>query len=84
MNSVYLIRCLWLFHFINFIFLFRRYNPETHDVVGMCKRLEEVFEARFRECPTGDEVIESQPPTPGLLVHHPPPQVSYLKANVLS
>jgi hypothetical protein len=59
--------------------LFRhRYNPETHDVVAMCKKLEEVFEAKFKECPSGDEIIEVPPPPPtaGLLVQHPPSQVS--------
>ena len=67
-----------------------RYNPDTHDVVGMSKKLEEVFEDRFKMCPTGDEALEPPPqivrppppqqpqshPTAGLLVHHPPAQVT--------
>ena len=43
----------------------------------MCKKLEEVFEARFKKCPSGDDPLEPptqvvRPPTAGLLVHHPP------------
>ena len=65
-----------------------RYNPDTHDVVGMAKKLEEVFEERYKNCPTGDEIAEVSPPPvarpatshppAGMLVHHTPSQVSHL------
>jgi hypothetical protein len=52
----------------------------------MAKKLEEVFEERYKNCPTGDEIADvlltpsiprpatSHPPA-GMLVHHTPSQV---------
>lgn len=31
------------------------YNPETHDVVAMARKLEEVFEYRFKNLPNDDD-----------------------------
>jgi len=35
------------------------YNPDTHDVVAMAKKLEEVFEARFKNVPS--DLVEAKP-----------------------
>jgi hypothetical protein len=58
------------------VFPVGRYNHETHEIVGMCKKLEEVFEAKFKNCPT-DDPLDAHPQTSaagsaGLLVHHMP------------
>jgi hypothetical protein len=51
-----------------------RYNPDTHDVVGMCRKLEELFEMKFSGCPSDDPADPANSrPTPvqhGLLVPH--------------
>ncbi|CAB4057481.1 BRD2 [Lepeophtheirus salmonis] len=32
-----------------------KYNPDTHDIVSMARKLSEVFEERFKDCPPDDE-----------------------------
>ena len=38
-----------------------KYNPEGHDVVQMARKLEEVFETRFKSCPPDQDRFELSP-----------------------
>ena len=60
------------------------YNPVTHDVVGMAKKLKQVFEDRFRDCPSEKATVdvdsdEFEPP--GLTVVSPPAKAKLAKAK---
>ncbi|XP_037328574.2 bromodomain-containing protein 4-like isoform X3 [Pungitius pungitius] len=49
-----------------------KYNPPEHDVVGMARKLQDVFEMRFAKMP--DEPEEPAPvPTPSSALHPAPP-----------
>ncbi|KAM6941308.1 bromodomain-containing protein 4-like isoform 1-T2 [Lycodopsis pacificus] len=49
-----------------------KYNPPDHDVVGMARKLQDVFEMRFAKMPD-DEPEEPAPfPTPSSAPQHPP------------
>merc|ERR1711884_770302 len=60
------------------------YNPPDHDVVGMAKKLKQVFEDRFRDCPSEKATVdvdsdEFEPP--GLTVVSPPAKAKLAKAK---
>ncbi|XP_036413426.1 bromodomain-containing protein 3-like isoform X2 [Colossoma macropomum] len=48
-----------------------KYNPPDHDVVGMARKLQEVFEMRFAKMPDEPEDTPA-PPSPSPALHHQP------------
>ena len=61
------------------------YNPVTHDVVGMAKKLKQVFEDRFRDCPSEKastaDVDSDEFEPPALTVVSPPSKAKLSKAK---
>ena len=61
------------------------YNPVTHDVVAMAKKLKQVFEDRFRDCPSEKastaDVDSDEFEPPGLTVVSPPSKAKLSKAK---
>jgi len=53
------------------------YNPDTHDVVAMARKLEEVFEQRFKNVPS-DDYEPLEPATPAAPPRAPPGAVGAL------